>query len=122
MLLSSTVLALALELASVPAPAPTPAIQVERAPYARAVHAALVQRDGKEFLAVDWLSAYPPIEARRTVVVEGLDSAGNVLFTRSVAACPGMNDARFHRAFQARARVELPASVSATTLRVRAGS
>ena len=122
MLLSSTVLALALHLGSA-APAPAaPAIQIERASYVRAAHATLVHADGKEFLAVDWRGAFPPVEARRTLVVEGLDAAGNVLFTRNALACTGMNDARFHRSFDARARVELPSTAGAATLRVRAGS
>lgn len=120
MLLSSTVLALTLHLS--PAAPSAPAIQVERAGYVRSAHAVLVKREGKDFLSVDWRSAFPPTQARRTLVVEGLDAAGNVLFTRQASACDGMNDARFHRSFTARAKVELPAATPAVTLRVRTGA
>lgn len=120
MLCSTTVLALVLNFTA-PAAPKAPAIEVDRAGYVRSAHAVRVTEGEKELLVVDWRGAFPPSQARRTLVVEGLDAAGKVVFTREARAGAGMNDARFHRSFSARARVELPKLDAVVTLRVRAG-
>jgi len=119
MLFAPALLALALHGAR-PA-ADGPALALERAGHVSHAQAALVRGDGSAHLAVDFKVAFPALAARRTVVVEALGADGQLLFTRSVVARHGMNDARQHRSVRARARVALPDLAGVARLRVRAG-
>lgn len=102
-------------------PASGPAIVVEQGDGVRAVHARVQDEQGSARLEVDLRTRFPGTFARRTVQVEGLDSAGRALFTRELVAESLTYDARYHREQAARASLELPATDALATLHVRAG-
>lgn len=102
-------------------PASGPAIEVELGDGVRAVHARVHEVSGASRLDVDLSTRFPGTHARRALQIEGLDAAGQTLFTRELVAESLTTDARYHREQAARASLELPASDALATLRVRAG-
>lgn len=120
-MLITALLALSLNSACVTPSASGPAVQVDRAAWVRTAHATVVQEGTSARLAVDLQAAFPAIAARRTVTVEGFASDGRLLFTKSVVACAGTNDARHHRTVKARASIVLPELANVAELRVHAG-
>lgn len=119
--LSSALLALALSSACASAPVAGPAVDVERAPWIRTAHARIVDDGGAAHLEVDLRAAFPGLESRRSVTVQGYSADGQLVFTRAGVAEAGMQDARYHRNVDARLALPLPDLSGVAELRVIAG-